>query len=66
MTTQEVLCAFRITARPNDEVSYTYKEGESKTEALENFAYSTLWTNARTAFVEKMTELCGGQFALRD
>jgi hypothetical protein len=59
-----VLCAFRISASSNQEISYTYEEGDSKTQALERFAYSTLWSNARTAFVEKMSQMCDGDFRI--
>ena len=64
MQTRQVLCTFRITAAANQEVSYTYEEGDSKTQALERFANSTLWSNARAAFIEKMNQVCGGDFAL--
>jgi len=64
--TQAVLCAFSITAYPNEEVRYQVRENESHTDALRRFAYSTLWSNAREAFMEKMNALCGGSFVLDD
>jgi hypothetical protein len=64
METRTVLCSFSIDARPTEQVSYTYKEGENKLAALERFAYSSLWNNAREAFIEKMDQVCGGTFEL--
>ncbi len=64
--TRQTLCVFRISALSNQDVSYTYQEGDSKTQALEKFAYSTLWTNARTAFLEEMGRACGGDFQISE
>lgn len=64
METQQVLCSFSIAARPNELVSYKYKEGEDPVKALAEFAHSTLWENARQAFVKKMGEMCGGTFVI--
>lgn len=64
MDTQEVLCSFSISALPNEEVNYTYKEGEDQTTALEKFAHSTMWSNAREAFIDGMNANCGGGFVL--
>lgn len=66
MQSRQVLCNFRFTATANQEVSYTYEEGDSKTQALERYVYSTLWTNARAAFIEKMNQACGGDFSLEE
>jgi len=63
MQSQAILCSFSISAFPNDEVSYSYEAGEEMS-ALERFARSTLWENAREAFVESMTKMCGGSFTL--
>jgi hypothetical protein len=65
MQSREILCSFSIAARPNKTVNYTYKEGEDPVKALEEFAHSTLWENARTAFIESMGEMCGGSFVLK-
>ena len=64
MATKEVRCSFSLSALPADTVSYTYKEGEDPQAALTNFAYSTLWENARNSFLEKMGQTCGGNFTL--
>jgi hypothetical protein len=64
MATREVRCSFNLSAIPADTVSYTYKEGEDPQAALNNFAHSTLWENARNTFIEKMGQTCGGSFAL--
>ena len=66
MESKDVLCAFTISARPSEQVSYTYKEGESQLDALERFANSTLWSNAREAFIDKLDQNCSGMFRLRD
>ena len=65
MQTKEILCSFKIAAQPNMTVNYQFKEGDDPVEALEKFAHSTLWENARQAFIEKMNENCGGNFVLK-
>ncbi len=62
--TKEILCSFSIAAKPNKMVNYTYREGEDRVAALEKFAHSTLWENAREAFITKMQENCRGSFVL--
>ncbi len=61
---KEVLCSFSISATPNDQVNYSYQEGEDQTAALERFAHSTMWSNAREAFIDGLNTNCGGVFEL--
>ena len=62
MQTQEIVCSFNIIAFPDEDVHYTYKEGESQTKALAKAARSNLWNKARDAFLDSMAVMCGGSF----
>ena len=62
MQTQEIVCSFNMTVRPDEDIHYAYKEGESQTYALAEAARSNLWSNARDAFLDNMAEMCGGSF----
>ncbi|MBN1219858.1 MAG: hypothetical protein JXM69_13095 [Anaerolineae bacterium] len=64
LDSQEVLCAFNISARPEAQVAYQYKEGENQVQALAEAARSNLWGNARAAFITALNEQCGGEFSL--
>ncbi|MEW6405566.1 MAG: hypothetical protein AB1649_27550 [Chloroflexota bacterium] len=63
--TREVLCSFSIAAEPSKTVSYSYEEGEDRVATLQKFAHSTLWENAREAFITRMQENCGGSFLIK-
>ena len=64
LTNQSVLCSFTVSAKAQEQISYTYKENEDATEALAKLARSSLWNAARQEFVKALNEKCGGDFAL--
>lgn len=64
LDSQAVVCSFGISASPEAQVPYQYKENESQTQKLTEAAYSSLWRNSRQAFIASFNKLCGGEFAL--
>lgn len=65
LESQEVLCSFTVSARPQEQISYKYKEGEDPTKALAEWAESSLNGNARAEFIKAINEHCGGDFKLK-
>jgi hypothetical protein len=64
LTSKEVVCAFSVSSQVQKEVPYQYKEDDNRTQKLAEAATSTLWTNARAAFIAFLNEKCGGEFKL--
>ena len=64
LTNQSVLCSFTVSAKAQEQISYTYKENEDAAEALAKLARSSLWSAARQEFIKALNEKCGGDFAL--
>ena len=61
--TQKVICSFALKAHTDDKVDFVYREsGRSKQEALEAWANSTIYENAREQFLKKLASLTGGNF----
>lgn len=58
------LAACRIQAAADTEVSYSYKQGEDPKAALQDFADSTLHSDARKTLAQCLTEKTGGTFKL--
>ncbi|MBN1891133.1 MAG: hypothetical protein JW850_24260 [Thermoflexales bacterium] len=64
LESQQILCSFSVSARPQEHIDYKYKEGDNPTVALARWANSSLESNARAAFIEALNEFCGGNFSL--
>ena len=64
LTNQSVVCSFTVSAKAQEQISYTYKENEDATEALAKLARSSLWSAARQEFIKALNEKCGGDFVL--
>jgi hypothetical protein len=60
----EVMCSFSVTAEPDEKVSYTYKEGQSREAQLESFVRSSIWTAGREKLIAGFNEFCAGDFKL--
>jgi hypothetical protein len=61
LKSKEVVCAFSVSSQVQKQVPYQYKEGDDRTQKLAAAATSTLWANARTAFIASLNEKCGGE-----
>jgi hypothetical protein len=64
LKSKEVVCAFSLSSQVQKQVPYQYKKGDNQAQKLAEAATSTLWTNARTAFIAALNEKCGGEFKL--
>ena len=64
LTDQSVVCSFTVSAKAQEQLSYTYKENEDATEALAKLARSSLWSAARQEFIKALNEKCGRDFVL--
>ena len=62
LTNQSVVCSFTVSAKAQEQISYTYKENEDATEALAKLARSSLWSAARQEFIKALNDKCGGDF----
>ncbi len=58
----KLLAQWRLTARPNETVEYSYRKGESQTAALESWARSSIWSNLRKALFGSLPERIGGEY----
>jgi hypothetical protein len=66
MDGNKIVGSFRFTANSASQVQYSYKEGEDKAKQLENFAYSSLWTDARGKVEKLLQQATGGEFVLEN
>jgi hypothetical protein len=64
MGSNRVAGSFRFNAQSASRVEYTYKEGQSRESQLEEFAYSSLYTEARQKLGHLLEQATGGQFVL--
>jgi hypothetical protein len=64
MESNKVAAALRFTAHSASQVEYSYKEGQSCRGQLEEFAYSSLCTDARQKLGPLLEQTTGGQFVL--
>ncbi len=62
MESNKVAGSFRYSAHSAAKVEYSYKKGESQASRLEEFAYSSLFTDARDQLAKLLTQTTGGQF----
>jgi len=58
----KILASFRFTANSADRVEYSYKPGQNKESQLEEFAYSSLYTDARDKLSKALPQSTGGNF----
>lgn len=65
MESQEIMCSFKVSARPEEKIFYQVRKGEDAAQELAEAANSNLWANAREAFVNTINETCGVDFTLK-
>lgn len=65
MESQALLCSFHLSIRVDEQVSYTYKEGEDRTAKLTEAANARLKENVHEQLMAAFAEMCGGQFTMR-
>jgi hypothetical protein len=65
LTTRQAVCVVAIDAKSDTSVSFQYKQCEDPRTALERFARSTLYTNARKGLIDAFTRTCGGSYTLK-
>jgi len=52
LETGEILAACRVSANPDEEISFQYRQGDDKAERLAAAASSSLWSNTRKALAD--------------
>lgn len=62
---REIVCSFKVSARPEEQLFYQVREGEDASQELAEAASSNLWKNARDEFVNALNEVCGGDVSLK-
>jgi hypothetical protein len=66
MESIKVAGSFRFAAQSASQVEYSYKEGQSRPSQLAEFAYSSLYSDARRKLAPLLEHATGGQFVLED
>jgi len=64
LKTKQAVCVVAVDATADTSVQFQYKTGEDPKTALEGFARSTVWTNARKGLIAAFTKTCGGTYTL--
>jgi hypothetical protein len=62
MTSGALVAATNVSATPDAEVDYQYRQGESEENAVRSWVHSNTWTKLRTKLAENLAAATGGTF----
>jgi hypothetical protein len=65
LKSKQVVCVFGVTAKTAGKVQVTVRQGEDPKAAVEAWARSSMYTEARQKFIEAANQVCGGRFVIR-
>jgi hypothetical protein len=64
LTANKLAASCRFTANSSARVEYSYRKGDDQQQRLQDFAYSSMYTDARQKLQPLLAQVTGGRFVL--